>query len=120
MLKKLTGLARILAVLLAIVAGVVTIPGLDVTTALIVLGLIAGLTTKREDPVNLMILVIALPIVAMVLGGLPDLGASLGARLGGIFGNFGTAVAGHAAMGFAIAIYNTVMGDVKGLGGSSS
>lgn len=114
MLSKISGLARIIAVLLAIVAGIVTLPGLDVVTVLIVLGAIAGLSTKREDLPNLLILVIALPVVAMVLGNLP----SVGDQLSGIFANFGVAVAGHAAVGVLIAVYNTVMGDLKGLGGS--
>jgi len=116
MLSKLTGLARILAVLLAIVAGIVTLPGFDVVTALIILGLIAGLTTSRDQLANILILAIALPLVGAVLGNLP----AIGSQLDGIFSNLGAAVAGHAAMGIVLVTFNLVMGDLKGLGGSSS
>ena len=114
MLSKITGFARLLAILLAIVAGIITLPGFDVVTALIVLGLIAGLTTSRDQLTNILIAAIALPLIGSALGNLP----AVGAQLDGIFSNLGMAVAGHAAMGFVLAIYNIAVSDAKGLGGS--
>jgi len=116
MLTKISGLARILGVLLAIVAGIVALPGFDVMTALIILGAITGLVTKRENLANLLIAALALPLIGTVLGNLP----AIGAQLGDIFGNLGTLVAGHAAVGIVIAVYKLVVDDLKGLGGSSS
>ena len=114
MLTKITGVARILAVLLAIIAGIIALPGLDVVTVLIILGLIAGIGVPRENLLNVLLAAIALPLIGTVLGNLP----AVGVQLGDIFGNFGTAVAGAAAMAFVINLYHLVMGDVKGLGGS--
>jgi len=116
MLAKVAGLARLVAVVLAIVAGLVAIPGLDdatLTTALIVIGLIAGINTTKDQMTGLLIAAITLPAIGNVLGNLP----SVGSYLGDIFTNFGMAVAGHAAMGVVLTVYHLVMGDVKGLTG---
>jgi hypothetical protein len=116
MLKKVTGLARILGILLSIVAALVAIPGFDVLTVLVVFGLIAGITAAREQVPNLLIASFALPAVGAALANLP----AVGTQLSDIFNNLGTNVGGAAAMAVVIMLYNIVMGDVKGLGASSS
>ena len=90
MVSKIAGLARLLAVLLAIIAGLIALPGFDVATALIILGAIAGIGVPRENLLNILVAALVLPVLAGVLGGLP----AVGAQLGDIFGNFATAVAG--------------------------
>ena len=114
MLSKITGLARLVNIVLAIVAGLVVIPGLDgatLTTTLIVIGLVAGLATTRDQMTNLLIAAIALPVIGNVLGNLPQLGG----YLADIFTNLGVAVAGHAAMGVALTVYHIATSDLKGL-----
>ena len=51
MLNKLSGLARSLYILLAIVAGFVAMGGLNVALWLVVLGLIAGISLRRDKMV---------------------------------------------------------------------
>src|SRR5690606_19858441 len=63
MVSKIAGLARLLATLLAIVAGFIAIPGLNVALVLVVLGLIAGLAYGSEEAVRLFLVVLVLPIV---------------------------------------------------------
>jgi len=116
MLSKVAGLARLVNIVLAIVAGLIAIPGIDVTVVLIVIGLIAGINSKREDLTNLLIAAVTLPAVGGVLANLP----SVGGYLGDIFTNFGLAVAGHAAMAVVLTVYGLVMSEVKGLTGSAS
>jgi hypothetical protein len=111
MLSKITGLARLVNIVLAVVAGLVVIPGLDVTLALIVIGLVAGLTTTRDQMTNLLIAAITLPVLGGVLANLP----TVGGYLNDIFVNFGIAVTGHAAMGVVLTVYHLVVGDLKGL-----
>ena len=72
MLQKIGGLARIIATLLAIVAGLVALPGnLNVPLVLVVLGLIAGLVYAAEDAGRLFLVVLVLPVVGAALGVIP-------------------------------------------------
>jgi len=111
MLSKLTGLARLINIVLAIVAGLVAIPGLNVELALVVIGLVAGLLTTREQMTNLLIAAVTLPILGRALAFVPEAGP----YLADIFTNLGLAIAGHAAMGVALTIYHIVVSDLKGL-----
>ena len=64
MIDKIAGLARLVATLLAIVAGFVAIPvTVNVALVLVILGLIAGLKYKPEQTVGLILVLVALPIV---------------------------------------------------------
>lgn len=115
MLGKLSGVARIVGVLLAVVAGIVAIPGLDVALVLVVLGIIVGIGGERDQTLLLLVAAVALPLVGDTLTGIP----AVGGYLNGILDNLALLIAGHAATSVALATYNIVMGDVKGLGGGS-
>ena len=116
MLKKIGGLARALYILLAIVAGFVTLGTMDVALILVVLGLIAGLSMPRERLVLAAAAVIALPTVGAALGHIPAVGAQLTA----ITGNLQTGVAGAFASALAILLYELTMEGVMGLTGAGA
>lgn len=112
MLGKISGLARLVNILIAVIAGLVHIPGLDVVTILIVLGLIAGLSYGNTSGVtSLLIPAIALPVVASVLDQLP----AIGTQLGSITSNLAIGVAGSAASAMAILMVGMVKKDACGL-----
>ena len=68
MLNKLSGLARALYIVLAIVAGFVALGAMDVALVLVVLGLIAGISMAKEIWRRPRSTVVALPIVGAALG----------------------------------------------------
>lgn len=98
MLEKLASVARLAGAALAIIAGLVPLAGFDVTTALIILGLIGGITIGYDMFLQIAAMVIALPIVATVLAQLPVAGAPISA----IVGNFAIAIAASFGMAWAI------------------
>lgn len=117
MLDKISVAARLLNILVAVVAGIVVIPNLDVNLVLIVLGLIAGIGMKNEHFTPMLVAVVALPVMAGVLAGIPAVGMQLSA----IFGNFGVAVAASVAMAFAIGTIQYAKADGSSLmGGGGS
>lgn len=116
MLNKISGLARALYILLAIVAGFVALGTMNVTLVLVVLGLIAGLSTPRDKLVLALAAVIALPLIGAALANIPAIGAQLAA----VAGNLALGVAGAAATAMAILLYELVMGGVMGLTGNGS
>ena len=116
MLKKIGGLARALYILLAIVAGVVTLGTMDVALILVVLGLIAGLSMPRERMVLAAAAVIALPTVGAALGHIPAIGAQLTA----ICGNLQTGIAGAFASALAMLMFELTMDGVMGLTGAGA
>ena len=116
MLKKIGGLARALYILLAIVAGVVTLGTMDVALILVVLGLIAGLSMPRERMVLAAAAVIAPPTVGAALGHIPAVGAQLTA----ICGNLQTGIAGAFASALAMLMYELTMDGVMGLTGAGA
>ena len=77
MLNKVSGLARTLYVVLAIVAGFVALGGMgmDVALVLLVLGLIAGISIPDDRVVLAAATVIALPIIGTALTHIPTIGA---------------------------------------------
>ncbi len=111
MLGKICGLARALAIILAVVAGFVAIPGLDVTLTIVVLGLVAGICYTEDSLRGLILLALVLPLSGVALAHLPMVGAQL------------SAVAGYMALGAASAVascvalltFNTLKGDLTGL-----
>ena len=111
MLKKVSGLSRSLYIVIAVVAGFVALGGLDVALALVVLGLIAGITLPDDRVVLAVAAVIALPILGTALGHIPAIGAQLGA----VAGNLQLGVAGAAASAIAIRLYHLTMEGVTGL-----
>jgi len=116
MLNKISGLARALYILLAIVAGFVAFGTMNVALVLVVLGLIAGLSMPRERLVLALVAIVALPIIGTALGQIPAIGAQLAA----VTGNLQLGVAGAAASAVAILLYELVMEGVTGLAGSDA
>jgi len=116
MLTKIGGLARALAIILAIVAGFVALNMMNVPLVLVVLGLVAGLALTDDRMVLNVALVIALPIVGSALAHIPTIGAQLNA----VAANLQMAMAGAVATAVAIRMYHLTMAGVTGLGGNDS
>ncbi|HET7817518.1 MAG TPA: hypothetical protein VFK58_08080 [Sphingomicrobium sp.] len=116
MLNKISGLARALYILLAIIAGFVAFGTMNTALVLVVLGLIAGLSMPRERLVLALVAIVALPIIGAALGQIPAIGAQLSA----VTGNLQLGVAGAAATAIAILLYELVMEGVTGLTGSGA
>jgi hypothetical protein len=116
MLTKIGGLARALAIILAIVAGFVALNMMNVPLVLVVLGLIAGLALTDDRMVLNVALVIALPIIGAALTHIP----AIGAQLNGVALNLQMAMAGGIATAIAIRMYHLVMSGVMGLAGNGS
>jgi hypothetical protein len=115
MLGRISALARIAYTLLAVVAGIavgnfsIGIDGATVTTALIVLGLIAGITIRDSN--QLMYLAVAafvLPVLATTLASLPQVGTQLSA----IATNLGIAIAGAVVAAVVFSLYDNTRKDV--------
>lgn len=111
MLTKIGGLARALAIILAIVAGFVALNMMNVPLVLVVLGLVAGVALSDERMVVNVALVIALPIIGTALTHIPTVGAQLNA----VALNLQMAMAGAVATAMAIRMYHLVMEGVMGL-----
>jgi len=115
MLNKIGGLARALAIVLAIVAGFVALTMMNVPLVLVVLGLVAGLALPEERLIAAMLMVIVLPMVGTALGQIPTIGAQLTA----VCGNLQMATAGAVATALAIRFYHLLMDGVMGLTGTA-
>ena len=113
MLTKIGGLARAIAIVLAIVAGFVALGGMNVPLALVVLGLIAGLAMAEDRVLLATATVIARPIIGTALTNIP----SVGAQLAAVCGNLQMAMAGALATALAIRLYHLAMDGVMGLTG---
>ena len=113
MLIKIGGLARAIAILLAIVAAFVPIGGMNVPLVLLVLGLVAGLALTDERMVVNVALVIALPLIGAALAHLPAIGAQLNA----VALNLQMAMAGAVATAMAIRMYHLTVGGLMGVTG---
>jgi hypothetical protein len=116
MLNKISGLARALYIVLAIVAGFVALAMMNVPLVLVVLGLVAGLGMPRDKMVLAAAVAIVLPIVGGALGHIPMIGAQLTA----ITANLQLGVAGALASAIAIMLYELVMDGVTGLTGAGT
>ena len=113
-MEKIGGLVSAVGILLAIVTGVINIPGIDVALAIILLGVVAGITAEQDNAVRMFLAVLVLPVIGSALGGVPVVGEYLDA----IFGNLGILAAGVSASLVARRLYEMVMGGVKGMSGS--
>jgi len=116
MLTKIGGLARALAIVLAIVAAFVALNMMNVPLVLVVLGLVAGLAMAEERLVLTTVTLIALPIIGAALGTLPTIGAQLTA----VCANLQIAMAGALATTIAIRLYHMTMDGVTGLTGAAT
>ena len=112
MLNKVSAAARIAGIALAVVAGFM--PGLsfNVALALVVLGLVSGITMPAERYVPVAATVLVIPMVAAALANVPAVGAQLGAVLGGV----AAFAAGSLATSIAMTLFNRVKEDIGGLG----
>jgi hypothetical protein len=116
MLTKIGGLARAIAIILAVVAGFMALNMMNVPLALLVLGLVAGLSLTEDRMVVNVALVIALPIVGSALAHIPTIGAQLNA----VALNLQMAMAGAVATAVAIRMYHLTMAGVMGVAGGDS
>jgi len=116
MLTKISGLARALYIVLAIVTGFVVLGAMDVALVLVVLGLIAGIAMTKDNYVPAAATALALPIIGAALGHVPTIGAQLTA----VATNLQMGVAGALASALAIVLYKLVMGGVMGLTGNET
>lgn len=116
MLNKIADLARALYILLAVVAGFVALGTLNVPLALVVLGLISGISMPRERMVLAAASVIALPMVGAALANIPQIGPQLAT----IAGNLAIGIAGAFATALAITLYELAMAGIMGLMGGTA
>src|SRR5204863_2393052 len=102
MLMKIGGLARALAIVLAIVAGFVALNMMNVPLVLVILGLIAGLAMTEDRLVLSTVTLIALPLIGTALATIPTFGPQLAA----VCGNLQMAIAGALATTIALRLYH--------------
>jgi len=114
MMMKIGGLARAIAILLAIVAGFMALNMMNVPLVLVVLGLVAGLAMTEDRLVLTTVTLIALPIIGTALANVPTIGAQLAA----VCGNLQMAIAGGLATTIAIRLYHMTMDGVTGIAGA--
>jgi hypothetical protein len=115
MLNKISGLARALYIMLAIVTAFVALGMMNVALVLIVLGLIAGISMPRDRIVLAAATVIALPIVGTALTNIP----TIGAQLNTMALNLQLGIAGALASAMAIYLYELAMDGVMGIMGGT-
>ena len=113
MLMKIGGLARAIAIVLAIVAGFVALNMMNVPLVLVVLGLIAGLAMPEDRVIVTTVVLIALPVVGTALTQIPNVGA----HLNSVALNLQMAMAGSLATVIAMRLYHMTMDGVTGLTG---
>jgi len=113
MLMKIGGLARAIAIILAIVAGFMALNMMNVPLVLVVLGLVAGLAMPEDRVLMTAVMLIALPIVGTALTQIP----TVGAHLNSVALNLQMAMAGSLATVIAIRLYHLTMDGVTGLTG---
>ena len=113
MLMKISGLARTLYILLAIVTGFVALGTMPVALVLVALGLVAGITMPKERMVLAAATILALPTIGMALAKIPAIGAQLNA----VTTNLQLGMAGAFAMAMIMILYELAMEGVTGLTG---
>ena len=116
MVDKLAGAARLVATLLAIVAGFVAIPNFNVALVLVILGLIAGLKYRPESMIGLFLVVLVLPLVGRALGIVPGIGTQLTA----VALNLEIAAAAIAATVIAMRLFTNSRDDVTSIASNDS
>lgn len=112
MLNKVAGLARTVAILIAIVAGIAPSMPAQVPLVLLLLGIIAGFAYSGDDFIRLVLTAVALPIAGAALSAVPTIGGNLAV----IMTNVAIAVGGALATRIIIRLYEVVVGDFKSLG----
>ena len=112
MLNKVSAVARLAALVLAIVAGFMPGLGFNVALTLVALGLVSGITMPAERYVPVGVTVLALPIVAAALANVPMVGTQLGAVASGL----ALFAAGSMASAIAMILFTRSKEDISGLG----
>ena len=102
---KIYAAARAIAVIYAIVGAFVVLP--ESAVVLLVLGGVSALGNASEDNQRILLTAVALSVCAPLLTAIPTAGSALAA----IFGGFGTAYAGAAIVGIAMALIARVRSD---------
>jgi hypothetical protein len=110
MLNKVSSLARALSIILAVVAGFVALGTLNTALALVVLGLISGITMPNDRMIGVGVTVLILPAVA-ALATIPTIGEQLGA----VAGNIALTAAAALASAITIYLFNMVKNELTGL-----
>ena len=110
MLMKISGLARTLYIVLAIVAGFVAMGTMPVALVLVALGLVAGISLPKERMVLAAATILALPTIGLALAKIPAIGAQLNA----VTANLQLGMAGSFAMAMMIILYELAMEGVTG------
>ena len=116
MLNMVSGLARTLYILLAIIAGFVAVPMLNVTLALVILGLIAGITLPQDRYVIAAVTIIALPILGTAMANIPAIGEQLAA----VMANLQMGMAGALVTAMLMRLYQLALEGVPGMGSTAS
>ena len=112
MLNKVSAIARIVGLLLAIVAGFMPDLGFDVALILVVLGLVAGISLPAENIMRTGVFVLVAGSIGAALAHLP----AIGAQLGGVFGALGLFAAASLATAIALVLFNRTREDAASLG----
>ena len=113
MLTKISGLARSLYIVLAIVAGFVAMGAMPVALILVALGLVAGISLPKERMVLAAATILALPTIGIALEKIPAIGTQLNA----VMMNLQLGMAGAFAMAMIMILYELAMEGVTGLTG---
>jgi hypothetical protein len=114
-MNKVTALAGLAALLLAVVGAFVVIPNLNVAAVLVVLGIVAGLTYTEERMIAVLVATLTYPLVAVALGNIPMAGEKLGA----IAANVGLVAAGVAATVLTMRLIGVAKSSVGELTGNA-
>jgi hypothetical protein len=114
-MNKVTALAGLAALLLAVVAAFIAIPNLNVAAVLVVLGIVAGLSYTEERTIGVLVATLTYPLVAVALGNIPMAGEKLGA----IAANVGLVAAGVAATVLTTRLINLTKSNVGALTGKA-
>jgi hypothetical protein len=104
-MDKICALARLIGVIIAIVAAFVAIP--QTATILLILGGISILSYKAEDYVRIYASAILLYLTAHALGEIPAVGMALAV----IFGNLGTFLIGSSVVAITLRAYALIKAD---------
>ena len=111
MLNKVAGLARAIAILIAIVAAFVPNLPAQVPLVLLLLGIVAGFGYGEGDFTRVVVIALGLGIAGQQMPAIPQVGGYIAA----IFANVLIAVAGVIATRIIFRLYEVVVGDLKGL-----
>lgn len=115
MLTKVSGLARTLYIVLALVAGFVALGTMPVALVLVALGLIAGISLPKDRMVLAAATILALPTIGIALAKIPAIGTQLNA----VMMNLQLGMAGAFAMAMILILYELAMEGVIGLMGAT-